>query len=333
MTTTAFQIADLSVMPGERAAGSFVVGNRGDGTPLGVPFIVTRGRHEGPILCLDAASHGDEPEGSLAIVELMRNLDPEHLSGIVVGVPMLNVPAGELNQRAASPSYEIFVYDMNRIMPGRAKSSVTMRLARAYWDGIASRSDCVISIHGGGLRQYRTPRIIIQKELPASLALAKSMGGAWTVLQENVPEAGSTEKACAELGIPCVLLECGGGPGRMPEQLRENVDLIIQGLTNAMRHLGMVNGGANGATEWTMIEGGHTVWAQHGGLLSPYPAFKLNERVAKDTPLFDIFTLQGELAETIVAPWDGVVLGFKSTVYVQPGDIVCSIGRFREVIL
>ncbi|HVI86446.1 MAG TPA: succinylglutamate desuccinylase, partial [bacterium] len=49
--------------PGEIARGAIPVGRGFDG-PIEIPAIVARGVEDGPVLWIDGATHGDEPEGS-----------------------------------------------------------------------------------------------------------------------------------------------------------------------------------------------------------------------------------------------------------------------------
>ena len=60
---------------------------------------VINGADDGPVLWLNAGIHGDEPQGALAVILMIRELDPQVLKGAVVCVPAMNVPAFEASKR------------------------------------------------------------------------------------------------------------------------------------------------------------------------------------------------------------------------------------------
>ncbi len=60
-------IGTTSVLPGETKRGAIVAGIDMAGTPRATPIIVCRGVEDGPILWINGATHGDEPEGAFSI--------------------------------------------------------------------------------------------------------------------------------------------------------------------------------------------------------------------------------------------------------------------------
>ena len=59
-----FTVGTASANPGEVGRGVIPAGRAFDG-PIEIPVIVVRGEHDGPVLWVDGATHGDEPEGPL----------------------------------------------------------------------------------------------------------------------------------------------------------------------------------------------------------------------------------------------------------------------------
>src|ERR1700690_3137035 len=47
----------------------------------------------GPTVILEGGNHGDEYEGPIALGELMRALDPAAVSGRLIFIPAINLPA------------------------------------------------------------------------------------------------------------------------------------------------------------------------------------------------------------------------------------------------
>ena len=100
----------LQIGTGEIDAGSIghaalPVGAEADGRPREIPVLVCHGADDGPTLWINGATHGDEPEGAFSIFRLFDRLDPADVSGTVVGVAAMNVPAFEAGKRGdRSPS-------------------------------------------------------------------------------------------------------------------------------------------------------------------------------------------------------------------------------------
>ena len=53
----------------------------------------------GPTVLLTGGNHGDEYEGQIALMKLVRALDPGAVQGRVVIIPHLNYPAMRVNAR------------------------------------------------------------------------------------------------------------------------------------------------------------------------------------------------------------------------------------------
>ena len=75
-------IGNVSVLPGEIKRGGIPTGRDMDGRDRHIPITVIRGAEEGPILWLNGATHGDEPEGPFSIFLAMQELDPSTMKGM-----------------------------------------------------------------------------------------------------------------------------------------------------------------------------------------------------------------------------------------------------------
>lgn len=67
--------------------------NRPDRTMVSIPIIIVNDKEDGPTLVVSACVHGDEHEGTLAVINLSRMLDPAKMKGAVIGVPVLHIDA------------------------------------------------------------------------------------------------------------------------------------------------------------------------------------------------------------------------------------------------
>ncbi len=61
------------------------------GMAVDAPVLVVSGAYDGPTMCLTAAVRGDELGAIEMIRQVMYDLDPHKLHGMIVGVPIVNL--------------------------------------------------------------------------------------------------------------------------------------------------------------------------------------------------------------------------------------------------
>lgn len=178
-----YSIGPLTVAPGERAQGLIPVGTSSYGVELGIPLIVVNGTEDGPVLCVDAGVHGDEYDGQEAIRRVLAAIDPAGLRGTLVGIPCMNTPAFEAAARTSGLDY----LNLNRIFPGDADGSYSLRLAATFVEQVVPAIDALVDLHTGGTFGEIAPLVILQggyEDLATDLALAAGhelvwKGGKW----------------------------------------------------------------------------------------------------------------------------------------------------------
>jgi len=74
-----------------------------------VPITVIR-NGSGPTLVLAGGNHGDENEGQIVILQLARDIKPEHIQGRLVLLPMLNFPAVQAGTRELHARGSVYAY-------------------------------------------------------------------------------------------------------------------------------------------------------------------------------------------------------------------------------
>lgn len=84
------------------------------GGDVTLPVRVLHGRHDGPVVWLNAAIHGDEVVGVEVIREVLRTLKAPDLRGTLIAVPIVNVLGFMTGQR-----YLPDRRDLNRSFPDR----------------------------------------------------------------------------------------------------------------------------------------------------------------------------------------------------------------------
>jgi predicted deacylase len=314
-----FAIDRITVKPGSTASGYVQVAKRLDGSPLGIPVIIVHGVEPGPVLSVDACCHGDEHEGTLAVLQLVQSLDPTQLRGTLIGVPVLNIPAFEAMQRG-NP-FDHWNSDLNRLFPGDRGGNLTQRIAHAHATQIAGRADYSISLHSGASYIYWSPQGVCS-QAQASVELAQALGQEWDILWqqggERAPLNGNATSALNAQGVAAITIEVGGASERLLEHFGHNVNIIVRGISNAMRTFGMLDGRMTRAESWTLVRQ-RAVRSGSAGIIVPEPGLRLRTHVRAGTLLLRLYDALGHEVETVVAPIDGLVMGIRTTPYYPPG--------------
>ena len=112
---------------------------------IAIPIAVIRGG-PGPDVLLTAGNHGDEYEGQITLLKLMRELEPSAVRGRVIIIPCLNLPAAAAGRRT-SP---IDGGNLNRLFPGAADGTVTEQIAHFIDTALLPITQISLDIHSGG---------------------------------------------------------------------------------------------------------------------------------------------------------------------------------------
>lgn len=112
----------------------------------------------GPTVILEGGNHGDEYEGPIALSELLRDLDPALVSGRLIIVPAINLPAVAAGHRV-SP---VDGLNLNRVFPGDPLGTTTRQIAAYLNDVIFPMGDAFIDLHSGGSSLDIIPSAIIE---------------------------------------------------------------------------------------------------------------------------------------------------------------------------
>lgn len=329
-TRAPYTISPITVQPGTVGTGWLEVARSPSGSTIGIPLVVLHGRQEGRTLLVDGATHGDEGEGPLALLSLIRDTDPQTLRGTLIVVPALNIPAFEAGARG-NPM-ELHDYDLNRTFPGAVSGGITARVAARYAAEVAARADAVISLHGGGSVFVLAPYVIADLTVPGAMALVRAMG--WARFTDN-PEVGQSAHrgtlagVCAARGIPALTAEMGGAGHRSPAHLREVVAEYLRGVRNVMIHLDMIDGTPRRPDRLARIAK-HNFRANAGGLIELAHGIDLDAAVEESAVVMRISSLFGEVVEEVRAPYAGRVMGLPAGPVAYPGRIIGSIYKIEE---
>ena len=282
-----------------------------------VPVLVAHGNKPGPALCLTAAVHGDELNGIEMVRRLMYDLEPDNLSGTVIGVPIVNLDGFRNGSRYLSDRR-----DLNRYFPGRKNGSAAGRVAYSLFHNIVRHCDYLVDLHTGSQKRINQPQLRADLENPKVVAFAKHFGG-MTVLHS--PSAtGMLRDAAVNQGIIAVTMEAGG-PSRL--ELKA-VQYGVQALETLLENLGMRKASRFwGAPQPVFYESQWIRAAQGGILLSDV---NLNDKVKKGQILGTVTDPISNTGSAIIAPYDGRVLGMAVNQVVHAGFAAYRLGEEKS---
>src|SRR6266404_1391629 len=211
------------------------------------PVISVTGAKAGPMLFVNAGVHGGEYPAIEAVIRLSRTLDPKKISGTVILMPVLSLPSFRSRTPFVCPVDNV---NPNRVFPGDPSGSYSEQMTHALIHEFVVHADAYIDVHGGDIPEALVPFVICRhghddvSVKSKQIALAFELPYVLTVSKPVQSGKGSSSyAAAAEKGVPSILAEAGG-VGQMQE---DAVALLVQGVINVMRHLGMID--ADGARQ------------------------------------------------------------------------------------
>ena len=322
-------IGTATAHAGQRATG-FIQVPAGADAAMRIPVIVINGAKPGPTLALVAGSHGTEYASIIALEKLGLDINPADLSGALVIVPLINLASFAQKVPHINPTDG---KNMNRMFPGKADGTQTERALWAIGHQVVERCDYLIDLHGGdldeNLRRYSYLPITGKAKLDAtSRGMVMAFGLDHVIIQQqqgpSVPGATSISRFAEDLGKPTVIAEAG----HAGTTDAEDVDALVRGSENVMRHLKMLPG------EVKPVE--HPVWigqitTVHSGqegifypLVTPEAYVTQGMRIGYTTDFF------GQQVADVVAPISGIVVYICSVPSMIKGGIAAYIGEIAS---
>lgn len=308
-----------------KALGFIEHGTTADGTPLQSAVHVLVGAQEGPVLYVQAAIHGDEVNGVEVLRRLIAALDPSSLRGVLIVVPIANGPGFFQHRRRNFFDEE----DMNRVWPGKESGSISQQVAFHLYQQAIRHADYVIDLHTASSNTLL--HVVYGQGDQKSRKLAEVFG-LEILLEEAIDDdlrrsrfTGKLRNVLTENGVPAITPELGG-VNCLEE---EHIALGVRGVTNVMKHLGMLDGAVIPSDRpQTTLRGSHLdeVWARQGGIW--IPQVKAGEQVQQGQRLGYIYSVRTfEIVEWATAPYNGYILGLTDIPVVNTGDALVNICR------
>jgi predicted deacylase len=317
----AIQIGDHVIKPGQRTNVNLPVADLYTATSLSMPVQVISGRKAGPVLFVSAAIHGDELNGVEIVRRLLKRKILRSIRGTLLAVPIVNVH-GFLDQSRYLPDRR----DLNRSFPGSRTGSIAARLANLFIEQIVSKADYGVDLHTGAINRSNFPQIRANLDHSETLDIARAFGVP-VIINSDVRD-GSLRGYAAERGLPVLIYEAG-------EALRfDEVGIRggIRGILNVMRHIGMLPKSKR-LKEIRPVIAKSTRWirAPASGIVSG--KVSLGRSVVKGQSLATVSDPLGDEEQSVIAPFDGIVIGRSNLPLAHEGDALVNLGSFNNVSL
>jgi predicted deacylase len=283
----------------------------------------------GPTVLLSSGNHGDEYEGQVVLMKLIRELRHEQVQGRIIFLPAANFPAAMAGRRT-SP---VDGGNLNRSFPGDPDGTPTKMIAHYIDTVILSHCDYAFDLHSGGSSLMYVPSALgtIFPGEPGrnarTVELLKAFGAPISYLSKQPMGADQTLGAsAARRGALGLGTELGGSGTVTPAILR----LAEAGARRALKHVGVVPDFQVEPSPGTrlMEVGGpeYFVYASEGGVFEPLVELGDTVKEGQAAAAIHFSHTPWREPEIVRFEHDGVVLCKRIPARTERGDCLFHLG-------
>lgn len=319
-------VGSVTARAGQKSTG-FIRIPAGVDAAANIPVIVINGARPGPVLAIVAGSHGTEYASIVAVENLAQEIDPSSVSGALIVVPLVNQASFFQKVPHLNP---VDGKNMNRMFPGKADGTQTERASWEIGRQVVARCDYLIDLHGGdldeNLRRYAYwPKTGKDQLDSTSRGMVLAFGLDHIIIQKNqapaVYGATSISRFAADRGKPAIIAEAG----HAGTTDAADVDALVRGCENVMRHLRMLPGSVTPVEHPVWIGPLTTVRSEQDGIF--YPLVIPEAYVQQGMIIGYLTDFFGNRLADITAPLSGVITYICSLPSMKKGDTVANIGE------
>lgn len=316
-----FAIGTVKVRPGHTSEIGLPITKLVTGAEVSLPVRVIHGRHDGPVVWINAAIHGDEVVGVEVIRRVLASLSPKTFRGTLLAVPIVNVHGFMAGDR-----YLPDRRDLNRSFPGSPRGSLAGRVANLMMTEVVDKCEVGIDLHTGSDRRTNLPQIRADLEDPRTRSLAEAFG-APVMLHAKVRD-GSLRAAARERGATVLLFESG-------EAMRFDqwaIEAGVEGVLRVLAALDMIDAATttgDDAPPPTGLVSRRSGWvrARRTGIV--HLDATLGQRVEVGDRLGGLSDSFGKTLRLVKADRAGVIIGRTTAPLVNRGDALVHIAEIE----
>ncbi len=288
------------------------------------PYTAIRGTADGPHLALTSGVHPAEYPAMEANIRFMRSLDPAALRGSIVSLPLIDVPAFLPRTPFVCP---IDGKNPNRCFPGDLNGTFSDVMVDAIFRSVIQPADALVDLHGGDMVEALAPFSIYSvtgnDEIDnRSAAIGRAFGLPYLIANRPQPGGlgGTSVQAAAAAGVPGIITEAGSS-GLLTEP---ETRMLVEGVENVLRHLGMLDGEPRQAS--SIVEIDRFTWMNSPAEGMWYPSVAVGDTVTEGQTIGRIGDLFGETLAEITAPHAGDILFITSSPAMRRDGLILAIG-------
>ncbi len=296
-----------------------------------IPIAVIK-NGEGPTALLCGGNHGDEYEGQVTLMNLVRTLQPEMVQGRLIILPMLNRPAAQAGTRLSPLDGR----NMNRAFPGMRNATITGMIAHYVSQVLLPLADIVVDIHSGGRTLQFLPSVNMhhladKTQMDEMLRAALSWGAPYVFIYSDVAGEGLLPTYAESLGKITLGTEIGSANQFGVEMLR----IAEVGVKNMLRLYNiLVDQPATPTVQSQMVaapDRDDYVMAPVSGIFEPF--CEMGNLVEAGQSLGQIHSTELPFAEPtpVIARTGGLLYGRGGFPLTQQGACVATIVRPFEL--
>jgi len=283
----------------------------------------------GPTILLNSGNHGDEYEGQVTLMKLIRELKAEQIQGRIIFTPAANFPAA-LAGRRTSP---IDGGNLNRSFPGDPDGTPTKVIAHFIEDVLLPLATYAMDLHSGGSSLMYVPSALgtlhagEDERNGKTLELLQVFGAPVGFVSRQLMGGDQTLSAAAHrTGVLAIGTEAGGTGTVTPAALR----IAEGGVRRVLRHLGIapdLKTETSPGTRLMEIGGAdYFVYTTEGGLFEPLA--ELGDEVKAGQPAAAIHFQHTPWREAEIVRFerDGMVLCKRIPGRTERGDCLFHLG-------
>ncbi len=324
-----FVVGTASAARGQRALGALNV-PAGSDPATEIAVAVINGAKPGPALAIVSGLHGTEYASIIAVERLIDAVDPAQLAGTLILVPLANVGSFEQMVPHVNP---VDNKSMNRFFPGRANGTQTERASYVMTREVVEKCDHLIDLHGGDLDESLRPYSYWTltgnpKQDEASKAMVLAFGLDHIIIAADRPkdpaQSRYLENTASTRGKPSFAAEAGHA-GTVET---DDVNLLVNGSLNVMRHLKMLPGDAKPVGQPVWMEKIVNVTSERNGIF--YPAVRRGTFVEKGMKIGHVTDYLGRTIDEARAPEAGIITFIRAVPSLKKGDTIANIGVVKK---
>jgi predicted deacylase len=282
----------------------------------------------GPTVILEGGNHGDEYEGPIVLGELIRTLDPGAVSGRLIFIPAINLPAVAAARRT-SPLDDL---NFNRAFPGNPLGSPTQQIVAYVNDVLFPLANAFLDLHSGGSSLAIIPSAIIEpvadpERHARNRSAALAFGAPMTVAIDNRGDPRTATASAARAGLTVMGTEMAGGGTVSLDALA----LCRRGVRNVLAHLGALPpemaDPPKAASPVYDLPANAYVLATDEGVFEPYHANGTVVRAGQPAGRIHFLADPSRPPVELAYEADGVLYGRRQPGKVRPGNCCLVVAR------